>query len=166
MDFKIEAMKPSDWEQVREIYLKGIQTGIATFQTVSDLPDWETWNRGHLPCCRLVANAEPGILGWAALSPTSSRPVYSGVVEVSIYIHPDVQGQGIGTALLRRLIKVSEENGFWTLQSGIMRENAASLALHQKCGFREVGIREKIGKMGDGTWHDVVLMERRSPLVI
>jgi phosphinothricin acetyltransferase len=165
MDFKIEAMKPSDWEQVREIYLKGIQTGIATFQTVSDLPDWETWNRGHLPCCRLVASAEPGILGWAALSPTSSRPVYSGVVEVSIYIHPDVQGQGIGTALLRRLIKVSEENGFWTLQSGIMRENAASLALHQKCGFREVGIREKIGKMGDGTWHDVVLMERRSPLV-
>ncbi len=163
MDFTIEEMKASDWVQVSAIYLSGIKTGIATFQ--SEVPSWEEWNNDHLKSCRIVARFGNSVLGWAALSPTSSRCVYAGVAEVSIYIDEDHKGHGVGTALLKALIEHSEEEGIWTLQSGIIKENSSSINLHKKCGFRELGIREKVGKMGNGKWHDVVLMERRSKLV-
>lgn len=163
MNYKIEEMTDADWEGVAKVYMEGINTGKATFQT--DAPTWESWNSGHVNSCRLVARLGNKVLGWAALSPTSSRCVYKGVAEVSIYIGEEYRGQGIGKAILTSLIKLSEENGFWTLQSGIIRENSASLALHKNCGFREIGIREKVGKMGNGRWHDVVLVERRSKTV-
>lgn len=163
MEYKIEAMKSSDWEQVKSIYLEGIKTGLATFQT--EVPTWEIWDNGHLSSCRLVARSENGILGWVALSPTSSRNCYKGVVEVSVYISEQYKGQGIGTALLTNLIRQSEENEIWTLYCSIIKENVASITMHKKCGFREIGIREKIAKMGNGVWHDVVLMERRSKVV-
>lgn len=165
MKYKIEEMKSSDWEQVKNIYLQGIKTGIATFQTECDLPTFETWNNSHINSCRLVARSENNILGWVALSPTSSRCVYSGVAEVSIYINEKYKGQGVGTALLTGVIKLSEENGYWTLQAGIIKENIASIALHKKCGFREIGIREKISKMKNGPWMDVILMEKRSNVI-
>lgn len=165
MEYEIREMKASDWEQVKNIYIDGIRTGIATFQSELDLPSWEKWDKNHISSCRLVASSNNDILGWAALSNTSNRSVYRGVAEVSIYINKEYKGQGIGTALLKNLIKASENNEFWTLQSGIIRENTASIELHKKCGFRIVGIREKIGKMNNGIWHDTVLMERRSKMV-
>lgn len=163
MDYKIDGMVKEDWEEVSKIYLEGINTGKATFQ--SDIPTWENWNNGHITSCRLVARLGNKVLGWAALSPTSSRCVYEGVAEVSIYIGEEYRGKGIGTALLTNVVKLSEESGFWTLQSGIIRENTASIELHKICGFREIGIREKVAKMNNGKWHDVVLMERRSKVV-
>ncbi|AJA46601.1 N-acetyltransferase GCN5 [Clostridium pasteurianum DSM 525 = ATCC 6013] len=164
MDYKIDEMKESDWEQVAKIYLEGINTGKATFQT--EVPTFENWNNGHITSCRLVAlSVEKNVLGWVALSPTSSRCVYAGVAEVSIYIGENYRGLGIGKGLLNNLIKKSEENGFWTLQSGIIRENTASIELHKKCGFKLVGIREKIAKMSNGVWHDVAFMERRSNII-
>ena len=163
MYYKIDKMRGSDWEQVSSIYLEGIKTGIATFQR--DVPSFENWNNGHINSCRLVARLGSDILAWCALSPTSSRCVYDGVVEVSIYIRGAYRGQGIGKVLLAELVKLSERNGFWTLQSGIIKENTSSIKLHEKCGFRELGIREKVAKMGNGKWHDLVLMERRSKRV-
>lgn len=160
MEFKLDEMKEKDWAQISEIYLIGIKTGIATFQT--EAPSYEDWDKGHLKSCRLVARSGDTVLGWVALSPTSSRCVYRGVAEVSIYIDEKYRAQGIGKTLLTEVIKQSEEMGMWTLQSGIIRENAASISLHKSCGFREIGIREKVGQMSDGAWHDVVLMERRS----
>ena len=160
MDYTIEEMKESDWNEVSQIYLEGINTGIATFQ--NSIPNFEDWNNGHIQSCRLVAKSEGKVLGFAALSPTSSRCVYSGVAEVSIYIGENYRNLGIGHALMSSIIKLSEENNFWTLQSGIIRENAASIELHKKCGFREIGFREKVAKMDNGIWHDTVLMERRS----
>ena len=163
MQYKIENMVQSDWAQVANIYLEGIKTEVATFQT--DVPTLEDWDSSHISSCRLVARCGNNILGWAVLSKTSNRCVYAGVAEVSIYIGEKYKGQGIGTALLTNLIKLSEENGFWTLQSGIISDNLASIALHKKCGFREIGIREKVGKMNNKNWLDVVLMERRSKIV-
>lgn len=163
MEFNIESMKASDWEQVAMIYTEGIKTKVATFQ--SEAPSWEDWDKSHCEICRLVARNGDIILGWAALSPVSSRCVYAGVAEVSIYIDEKYQGQKIGTMLLEKLIEVSEKNGYWTLQSGIIKENISSLKLHKKCGFREIGYRERLGKMDTGRWHDVVLVERRSNLV-
>jgi Sortase and related acyltransferases len=163
MKYRTEEMKQSDWEQVKNIYLEGIKTGVATFQ--SEAPTWESWDKGHLDCCRLVARSQCDILGWVALSPTSSRSCYEGVVEVSIYIDEKYKGQGVGTELLLSIIKQSEEKGIWSLYCSIIRENEASIELHKKCGFREIGIREKIAKMSNGKWHDVVLMERRSTVV-
>lgn len=163
MDITICAMQPEDWEQVREIYEQGIEGGNATFETAA--PSWEDWDRGHIPVCRIVAKIENKICGWAVLSPISSRCVYTGVAEESIYIHNDCQRRGVGKALLNALIAQSEEHGFWTLQAGIFPENEASIALHQKCGFRVVGVRERIGKMSGGQWRDVVLLERRSAVV-
>jgi L-amino acid N-acyltransferase YncA len=163
MNFAIKEMTKEDWQAVSKIYLEGIQTGIATFQT--SIPTWEEWDNGHTKTCRLVACSGKEVLGWVALSPTSSRCVYAGVAEVSIYIGQEFRGQGVGSALLRNVIKLSEENGFWTLQSGIIKENIESIELHKKCGFREIGIREKISRMSNGIWHDVVLMERRSNIV-
>lgn len=163
MNYRIDEMTQSDWEQAANIYLEGINTGKATFQT--EVPTFENWNNSHISSCRLVVRSDNNILGWGALSLTSSRCVYAGVAEVSIYIGEKYKEQGIGTFLLTNLIKLSEEEGFWTLQSGIIRENTASIALHKKCGFREIGIREKVAKMNNEKWLDVVLMERRSRLV-
>ncbi|MBU3188516.1 GNAT family N-acetyltransferase [Clostridium bowmanii] len=163
MEYKIEEMMDLDWNQVANIYLEGIQTGIATFQ--SEVPTYENWNNSHISSCRLVARCGDNILGWAVLSPTSSRRVYEGVAEVSIYIGERYKGKGVGKAIISDLIKVSEKNGFWTLQSGIIKSNVSSIALHKKCGFREVGIREKVGKMNNENWLDIVLMERRSTIV-
>lgn len=159
MECTIAVMDAADWKQVRSVYLEGIETGQATFET--EAPDWERWNASHLPVCRLVARANETIIGWAALSPVSSRRVYSGVAEVSVYVAKDFRGRGIGKALLRALVDCSEQQGIWTLQAGILPENQSSLTLHRNCGFREVGRRERIGKL-KGTWRDVILLERRS----
>jgi L-amino acid N-acyltransferase YncA len=158
----IAIMSAADWEEVRAIYLEGIETGQATLET--EAPAWEKWGAGHLPSCRLVARANDGIAGWAALSPVSSRRVYSGVAEVSVYVAGSFRGFGVGRSLMRALIICSEQHGIWTLQAGILPENASSLALHRSCGFREVGRRERIGKL-NGTWRDVILLERRSERV-
>jgi L-amino acid N-acyltransferase YncA len=162
MDYVLDSMRPRDWEQVRAIYLEGIEARTATFET--EAPSWEKWNTAHLPDLRLVARAEDRILGWAALSPVSSRCVYAGVAEVSVYVAGGFTQRGIGRALLEALIKLSEKHSIWTLQAGVFPENQASLALCRKCGFREVGRRERLGKL-DGVWRDVLLLERRSHVV-
>ena len=159
MQYVIAKMEAGDWTSVRNIYLEGILTGQATFET--EAPGWEGWDSGHLPACRLVARAGEALAGWAALSPVSSRRVYAGVAETSVYVSESFRGSGVGSNLLRALIVCSEQNGIWTLQAGILPENDASLALHKKCGFREVGRRERIGKLS-GAWRDVILLERRS----
>jgi phosphinothricin acetyltransferase len=162
MSFRIEPMQPADWDAVRAIYRAGIATGNATFET--DAPDWVIWDEKHLKECRLVARQAEQILGWAALSPVSSRCVYAGVAEVSVYVGAAARGQGVGKALLARLVEEAERSGLWTLQAGIFPENTASIALHKACGFREVGYRERIGQM-NGVWRDTVLLERRSAVV-
>jgi phosphinothricin acetyltransferase len=162
MELRIEAMTPDDWGSVRAIYLEGIATGGATFETTA--PDWEQWDRGRLRACRLVARSGGQVAGWAALSPVSSRPVYAGVAEVSLYVAASARGRGVGTALLRAVIEASERAGIWTLQGAIFPENTASRALVRAGGFREVGYRERIGQR-DGIWRDTILVERRSPAV-
>jgi L-amino acid N-acyltransferase YncA len=162
MNFAIQPMADADATAVLEIYRQGIATGDATFET--ELPAWEKFSSGHLPHSRLVARDGTGVLGWAMLSPVSGRCVYGGVAEVSIYIAESERGRGIGRALLEELIRQSEQNGIWTLQAGIFPENAASIRLHRRHGFREVGRRERIGKLGD-RWRDTVLLERRSKSV-
>jgi phosphinothricin acetyltransferase len=159
---QIRPISHGDWPRVREIYQEGIATGDATFET--EPPDWEAWDREHAATARLVAEDKSGILGWAALSPVSERCVYGGVGEVSVYVAEAAQGQGLGTKLLEALIEASEEAGFWTLQAGIFPENAVSIHIHEKCGFRILGIRRHLGKL-KGVWRDVVLMERRSEKV-
>ncbi|SNZ14202.1 phosphinothricin acetyltransferase [Terribacillus aidingensis] len=148
----------SDWERVRDIYKMGIDGENATFET--DAPDWEHWSKSKLTYGRLVAEIEEKIAGWVALSPYSSRQVYKGVVEVGIYVDPDFQGKGIGSALLENELSVCEKEAVWTVQASIFPENAASLALHQKYGFRVVGRRERIAQL-NGKWRDVLLMEKR-----
>src|SRR5580704_9432276 len=153
-------MRPGDWDAVRAIYLEGIATRNATFERFA--PDWPAWDQGHLPCCRLVARAsgscgDSEVLGWTALSPVSSRRVYAGVAEFSIYVAERARGRGIGGALLKALIDVSEREGIWTLQSGIFPENTASLELCRRFGFQVVGTRKRIGNM-NGRWRDVVLL--------
>lgn len=162
MDYPILPMQPENWPAVREIYREGIATGNATFE--SELPDWEKWDNNHRQDCRLIARKEEQVLGWAALSPVSGRRVYAGVAEVSVYVAAAARGTGVGKSLLQALIAESELHGLWTLQAGIFRENAASVALHKSCGFREVGVRQRIGKLG-GTWRDVLLLERRSATI-
>ena len=157
--FLIEAMQPNDWPAVRSIYLEGIATAQATFET--DAPSREDWNASHHQFGRLVAREADRVVGWAALSPVSRRQVYSGVAEVSVYVTGDSRGQGVGRALLDQLISESEQNGIWTLQASVFPENAATIALHKRTGFREVGRRERIGKL-NGTWRDTLLLERRS----
>jgi L-amino acid N-acyltransferase YncA len=158
----ITPMSEAHWAAVREIYAQGIATRNATFETA--LPDWAEWDARHLSMCRLVALRGDEVVGWAALSAVSSREVYRGVAEVSVYVANRAQGKGIGSALLASLIAGSERNGIWTLQAGILAENDASIHLHEKAGFRIVGCREKIGRL-DGQWRDTVLMERRSTVV-
>jgi phosphinothricin acetyltransferase len=159
MAFDIRAMDAADWDGVRSVYLEGIATGNATFEMSA--PEWQRWDSGHRADCRLVACDESGVIGFAALSPVSSRQVYAGVAEVSVYVGQRARGTGVGARLLHELVRASEEAGVWTLQAGIFPENAASLALHKRAGFRVVGTRERIGQR-DGRWRDVVLMERRS----
>jgi L-amino acid N-acyltransferase YncA len=159
MTIDIALMTEEHWPAVCDIFAQGIATGNATFETA--VPTWEEWHERHLPTCRLVAVRSDEIVGWAALSAVSSRDVYRGVAEVSVYIAESARGKGIGIALLEKLIEESERNGIWTLQAGILAENAASIHLHEKAGFRFVGRRERIGCM-HGRWRDTVLMERRS----
>jgi len=162
MEYLIDAMRDGDWPQVRAIYLEGIATGNATFETAA--PAWEKWNAGHLDVCRLIARSDDTMLGWAALGHVSVRSVYAGVAEVSLYVAAISRGHGVGRALLEWLITESERSGIWTLQAGIMAENHASLAVHRQCGFRDVGRRERIGQL-HGVWRDVLLLERRSLVV-
>jgi phosphinothricin acetyltransferase len=162
MEIEIDAMQPADWSPVRAIYLEGIATGQATFE--QDAPDWEAWDRKHLSVCRLVARRGEEVIGWAALTPYSARAVYAGVAEVSVYIAAAHRGKGVGQRLLEALVIVSEAAGIWTLQAGVFPENSASVHLHERCGFRIVGRRERIGKM-HGSWRDVLLLERRSAKV-
>ncbi len=160
MDVQIRSMLESDWDEVACIYQQGMDTNIATFQTVC--PSYEEWDRSHLKECRFVIIQDGAVVGWTALSPTSSRCVYAGVAEVSIYIEEACAGKGYGTRLLNHLIQESEKCGFWMLQSGILQHNQASLALHGKCGFRQVGFRERIARDHSGVWRNTVLMEKRS----
>jgi L-amino acid N-acyltransferase YncA len=174
-------MTADDWPAVARIYQAGIDTGNATFE--SEVPCWERWRAARLaePC--LVARAAEGrgaagdagagggadedgaVIGWAALTAASARAVYAGVAEVSIYVDPACAGRGVGRALLLGLIEASERAGIWTLRAGIFPENRASIALHERCGFRLVGVHERVGRMPDGRWRDVVLYERRSDVV-
>ena len=158
----IEPMTPEDWPPVRAIYLEGIATGNATFETSA--PEWEKWDAAHMPSCRLVARSNGGVLGWAALSPVSSRCVYAGVAEVSVYVAAAARGRGVGLQLLSGLVAASEQAGIWTLQAGIFAGNEASVRLHERCGFHIVGRRERLGQL-KGKWRDVLLMERRSEVV-
>jgi phosphinothricin acetyltransferase len=162
MDVVIESMTPDDWEQVRAIYEEGIRAGSATFETSA--PSWKQWNKAHLPFCRLVARSRDTVIGWAALTWVSTRKAYAGVAEASIYVSGSARGKGVGTVLQEELNRQSEAHGIWTLQGVVFPENAASLALLKKCGFREVGRRERIGKL-NGRWRDTILLERRSQVV-
>jgi phosphinothricin acetyltransferase len=155
----IEPLIFKDWPTVRRIYGEGIATGNATFET--SLPEWEEWDSSHLSSCRLVAKLSDEVVGWAALSRVSSRCVYGGVAEVSVYVAEKSRGNGIGLRLLSSLIEASERQGIWTLQAGVFPENIPSIKLHERCGFRIVGIRERLGCL-KGQWRDVALLERRS----
>jgi L-amino acid N-acyltransferase YncA len=159
MELIIRPMTADDWPAVRRIYGEGIATGNATF--AAELPDWQQWDTAHRPNCRLIASDGKDVLGWAAISPVSGRQVYAGVAEISVYVTQSARSAGVGKALLRALIEESERHGIWTLQAGIFPENIASVSLHKSLGFREVGVRQKIGKMGN-QWRDVLLLERRS----
>ena len=158
---EIKPLTELHYPDLKRVYLEGIATGNATFET--EAPSWEKWNSEHTKHSRFIAIENGEALGWAALSPVSGRCVYAGVAEVSVYIGADHRGKGVGKRLMEHLIKSSEENEIWTLQAGVFPENEASLSLHQKYGFRQFGRREKIGKM-KGTWRDTVLLERRSKI--
>lgn len=162
MEAVIEAMKPEHWVAVRAIYLAGIATGHATFET--EAPNWAEWDQSHLRAPRLVACSDETVVGWAALSRVSSRAAYAGVAEVSVYVDEQMRGEGIGSLLLKALVTGSEAGGIWTLQASVFPENSASILLHQACGFREVGRRRHVGKL-HGVWRDTVLLERRSEVV-
>jgi L-amino acid N-acyltransferase YncA len=155
----LRAMRRRDWPTVSAIYGQGIEFGHATFET--RVPTWDEWDAAHLDDHRLVATAGNEIVGWAALSPYSGRCVYAGVAEDSVYVASSAWGQGVGRALLLALVGGAESTGIWTLQAGIFPENKPSLRLHHGCGFRTVGLRERIGKL-NGVWRDVLLLERRS----
>jgi phosphinothricin acetyltransferase len=155
----ITTMLTDHWDAVKIIYEQGIDTGNATFETAA--PSWQAWDNAHLKTCRIIAIENDEVLGWAALTPVSSRCVYAGVAEVSVYVAANARGKNVGSRLLHELISQSEQDGIWTLQSGIFPENNASIAIHEKNGFRIIGYRERIGKMGD-IWRDNILMERRS----
>jgi phosphinothricin acetyltransferase len=168
IEIHISAMTEADWPAVAAIYQEGIDTGHATF-AARPPESWEKWSAIKINSCSLVARAEDQVLGWAALSPVSTRAVYAGVAEESIYVRASARGEGVGTQLLQSLIDRAEAEGIWTLETGIFAENEASLRLHYRCGFRLVGVREKKGKMGfgpyRGRWRDVLLLERRSRTV-
>lgn len=162
MSLDIVEMTPDDWEAVKTIYLEGIATGQATFET--EAPAWEPWDAAHHGFGRLVARRGGRVVGWAALSPVSRRACYAGVAEVSVYVAADTRGQGVGRALLMAEVAESERRGIWTLQGATFAENEASLRLQRQCGFRVIGRRERVARLG-GVWRDTVLTERRSPVV-
>ena len=159
----VRTATPDDWPEIREIYRQGIESGDATFET--RLPTWEEWDETRRADCRLVGEELGRVLGFAALSPTSSRGVYRGVCEVMVYVAASARGRGLGSTLLEALVAESEKAGIWTLQAGIFPENVASIRVHERHGFRVVGTRERIGRFHDGRWRDTVLMERRSARV-
>jgi phosphinothricin acetyltransferase len=161
VQIEIRDLRPLDWPEVAAIYKDGIETGNATFELAP--PSWEEWDAGHTDI-RLIAELDGRTAGWASLSPTSSRCCYRGVVENSVYVASWAQGQGVGRALLEELIARSEAAGIWTLVAGIFPENKASVRLHLGCGFRLVGVRERLGEL-NGVWRDVLLLERRSEVV-
>lgn len=163
MGWVIENMTEAHWQQVSKIYLQGIKTEVATFET--QVPAWEQWDSSHLKEGRFILRKGNKIAAWCALSPISSRSVYKGVAELSIYVAEEFKGLGLGKSLLKEIIQESEELGIWTLQSSIIADNEPSLGLHQSCGFRAVGYREKIAKNAKGHWKDVIIMERRSTRV-
>jgi len=158
-EVQIRALGKADWPAVQAIYLEGIATGHATFETQA--PAWQAWDATHFPAPRLAAVSDERVIGWAALGQISTRAVYAGEAEVSVYVANGQRGLGVGRALLQKLIADSEANDIWTLQANIFPENTASLGLHKSCGFREVGRRERIGKL-KGVWRDTMLLERRS----
>ncbi|PID67107.1 MAG: N-acetyltransferase [Fusobacteriales bacterium] len=162
MRLNIRKMKLDDWGEVSKIYDEGIKTNIATFQ--ENVPKYEDWDFSHLNEFRYVGIIDEKIVGWVALSPISSRAVYLGVVELSIYISENFRGLGIGKKLVDYIIEKTENNNVWTIQSSIIEENSASIELHKKCGFRMVGYRERIAKDKNGVWKNTILMERRSKL--
>lgn len=157
----IRSLDPEDYPDVARIYRQGMDTGMATFETA--VPDWSSWNAKFLPQCRFVIANQTDLLGWCALSKVSTREVYKGVAETTIYMAPEARGMGLGKALLDYLVKASEEEGFWTLQAAIFPQNEASIQLHKNCGFRTIGNRERVAKR-QGVWYDNLLMERRSKL--
>jgi phosphinothricin acetyltransferase len=159
----IDPMTLGDAPAVLDIFGQGIATGVATFET--DTPDWEHWDAGHRRDCRFVARLEGRIVGWTALSSYSSRAVYAGVAWESVYVDEAARGNGVGRALLAALIPASEAAGIWTLVAGVQIENPASLALHERAGFRRIGVQERVGRDATGAWRDVVLLERRSPRI-
>jgi phosphinothricin acetyltransferase len=163
MSVEVMPLRAEHWADVERIYLEGIATRNATFETAA--PSWEQWDRSHLADLRLVAIDADVVLGWAALSPVSDRCVYGGVAEESVYVAEKARGNGIARLLLEELIRRSEAAGIWTIQTGVFPENEASIRLHERVGFRVLGIREKLGKL-DGVWRDVVFLERRSPNVL
>jgi L-amino acid N-acyltransferase YncA len=154
----VRALLPEDWSAVAEIYWDGLRAGLATFET--EVPSWAQWDAAHLPGHRLVAEAFDGVVGWAALAPVSTRRCYAGVVENSVYVARPAQGAGVGRTLLEALIDGARADGIWTIQTSVFPENQASLALHDRCGFRVVGVRERIAKR-DGIWRDTVFLELR-----
>jgi phosphinothricin acetyltransferase len=155
----MEEMQPEHWQEVRAIYEDGIKTGNATFELSA--PEWKAWDEAHLQYCRFIAVEGDKILGWSALSPVSGRCVYAGVAEVSVYVSTNARGKGLGKMLLEKLIEGSEANNLWTLQASIFPENVSSIKIHQHCGFRVIGKRERIGKI-NSIWRDTLLLERRS----
>jgi L-amino acid N-acyltransferase YncA len=159
---EIQPLRPGDWPAVRAIFEAGIASGDATFETAA--PTWEAWDAAHLPEHRLVARDDGQVLAWTALAPVSDRCAYAGVAEDSIYVASAAQGRGVGRQLLAALVASAEQGGIWTVQTGIFPENRASVRLHQACGFRLVGVRERLGRL-DGRWRDVLLLERRSPRI-
>jgi L-amino acid N-acyltransferase YncA len=159
---QLRDLRPDDWAEVASIYRDGMRNGLATFET--EVPSWESWHTSHTPGLRVVAEVFDEIVGWAALARASTRRCYRGVAEDSVYVAREWRGKGVGRALLEELIRRSEQAGIWTIQTSVFPENHASLALHRGCGFREVGVRERIGKR-DGLWRDIVLLERRSPRI-
>jgi L-amino acid N-acyltransferase YncA len=158
---ELRAFTEDDWTAAAEIYWDGMRDGLATFET--EVPAWEAWDAAHLSGHRLVAELYDEVVGWAALAPASKRRCYTGVVENSVYVARAARGRGIGRRLLEELISGAEAAGIWTIQTSIFPENRASLSLHERCGFRVVGTRERIAKR-DGVWRDTVLLERRSTL--
>ncbi|MGL4738281.1 MAG: GNAT family N-acetyltransferase [Cellulosilyticaceae bacterium] len=159
MKGSIRPMRAADWEKVIAIFYQGMVSNMATFETVC--PSYAQWDEEHLKICRYVLEVSGDVVGWVALSPVSKRTVFRGIAEVSIYIENGHKGKGYGEALLYAVTQVSEEEGFWMLQSNIMADNFPSLRLHKKCGFREVGYRERQGQDRHGKWRDTILMERR-----
>jgi L-amino acid N-acyltransferase YncA len=159
----IEPMTDEDGPVVLEIYRQGISTGVATFETV--VPEWRAWTASHRRDCRFVARLGGRVVGWTAVARYSSREVYSGVAWESVYVDAAARGRGVGAALLAALVPATEASGIWTLIAGVQANNAASLALHERAGFRRVGVQERVGRDASGQWRDVVLLERRSDLV-